>query len=104
MPARTLSPFVATDRALLSPPLRSFPSASSSSTSSSPSPTLSREEAEAEIALHPDARAPLRAEFAGDVNPRTGERGGPKREPVGRWGADPDGGGEWSFKGRVSDF
>lgn len=56
---------------------------------------------EAEIAMQPDARAPLRAEFQGDVNPVTGEQGGPKREPVGRWG---EGDGDWSFKGRVSDF
>ncbi|KAI0058084.1 hypothetical protein BV25DRAFT_1768640, partial [Artomyces pyxidatus] len=50
--------------------------------------------------LHPDAPTPLRPEFDGDVNPVTGERGGPKREPVGRWTAE----GDWSFKGRVSDF
>jgi hypothetical protein len=57
--------------------------------------------AEAELALHPDARQPLKAEFEGDINPKTGEQGGPKREPVGRWaGSD----GDWSFKGRVSDF
>ncbi|KAH7926729.1 hypothetical protein BV22DRAFT_1032595 [Leucogyrophana mollusca] len=65
------------------------------------SPTLSRGEAEAELALHPDARKPLVPEFEGDVNPRTGEQGGPKREPVGKWSED---GGDWSFKGRVSDF
>lgn len=53
-------------------------------------------------AMHPDAREPLKPEFEGDVNPVTGEEGGPKREPVGRWGEDP--GGDWSFKGRVSDF
>lgn len=56
---------------------------------------------EADMAMHPDARAPLQAEFQGDVNPATGEQGGPKREPVGRWG---EGDGDWSFKGRVSDF
>jgi len=50
---------------------------------------------------HPDAPVPLEAEFDGDVNPATGERGGPKREPVQRWIED---GGDWSFKGRVSDF
>jgi len=50
---------------------------------------------------HPDAPVPLDAEFDGDVNPATGERGGPKREPVQRWIKD---GGDWSFKGRVSDF
>ncbi|TFY83576.1 hypothetical protein EWM64_g444 [Hericium alpestre] len=51
--------------------------------------------------LHPDTPAPLKKEFEGDVNPITGERGGPKREPVNRWSED---GGDWSFKGRVSDF
>ncbi|KAI0316022.1 hypothetical protein OF83DRAFT_1128982 [Amylostereum chailletii] len=51
--------------------------------------------------MHPDARRPVKSEFEGDVNPMTGERGGPKREPVGRWTADE---GDWSFKGRVSDF
>ena len=55
-------------------------------------------EQEAEIAMHPDARAPLQAEFDGDTNPVTGEQGGPKREPVNpEWG-------DWSFKGRVTDF
>jgi hypothetical protein len=50
---------------------------------------------------HPDAPAPLKAEFDGDINPATGERGGPKREPVQRWIEEE---GDWSFKGRVSDF
>jgi Protein of unknown function (DUF1674) len=50
---------------------------------------------------HPDAPVPLNAEFDGDVNPATGERGGPKREPIQRWIQDE---GDWSFKGRVSDF
>jgi hypothetical protein len=54
------------------------------------------------LPLHPDAASPLVPEFEGDVNPTTGERGGPKREPVGRWSEDH--GGDWSFKGRVSDF
>lgn len=57
--------------------------------------------AEAELALHPDARKPLKAEFEGDINPKTGEKGGPKREPVGQWA---EGNGDWSFKGRVTDF
>lgn len=39
------------------------------------------------------------SEFEGDTNPATGEKGGPKREPVHRWVE-----GDWSFKGRVSDF
>ena len=50
---------------------------------------------------HPDAPVPLEADFDGDVNPATGERGGPKREPAQRWIEDE---GDWSFKGRVSDF
>ncbi|KAI6040274.1 hypothetical protein EDC04DRAFT_2678289 [Pisolithus marmoratus] len=58
-------------------------------------------ESEAELALHPDARKPLTPEFEGQVNPKTGEEGGPKREPVGKWAED---GGDWSFKGRVTDF
>jgi Protein of unknown function (DUF1674) len=52
-------------------------------------------------APHPDAPIPLKAEFDGDINPSTGERGGPKREPVQRWVEEE---GDWSFKGRVSDF
>lgn len=38
-------------------------------------------------------------EFEGDQNPRTGEVGGPKNEPL-RWGSK----GDWSFNGRVTDF
>ncbi|KAG6845928.1 hypothetical protein H0H87_000734 [Tephrocybe sp. NHM501043] len=53
-------------------------------------------------ALHPDAPTPLKPDFEGDVNPLTGEQGGPKKEPVGQWGGESEG--DWSFKGRVSDF
>ncbi|OAQ99660.1 hypothetical protein LLEC1_05895 [Akanthomyces lecanii] len=38
-------------------------------------------------------------EFDGDRNPRTGEVGGPKNEPL-RWGS----GGDWSYNGKVTDF
>ncbi|TLD08148.1 hypothetical protein PspLS_11966 [Pyricularia sp. CBS 133598] len=38
-------------------------------------------------------------EFEGEVNPKTGEVGGPKNEPL-RWGAASD----YSFNGRVTDF
>ena len=38
-------------------------------------------------------------EFKGDVNPKTGEVGGPKNEPL-RWGSA----GDWSYNGRVTDF
>ncbi|KAJ7647256.1 hypothetical protein FB45DRAFT_892888 [Roridomyces roridus] len=51
---------------------------------------------------HPDAREELKPDFepgfqGNSVNPTTGEINGPKREPVGATG-------DWSFKGRVSDF
>jgi hypothetical protein len=58
-------------------------------------------ESEAELAMHSDARPPLTPEFSGDTNPKTGETGGPKQEPVRQWG---DSEGDWSFKGRVTDF
>jgi len=38
-------------------------------------------------------------EFSGDKNPKTGEVGGPKNEPL-RWGSE----GDWSYNGRVTDF
>lgn len=38
-------------------------------------------------------------EFDGERNPKTGEVGGPKNEPL-RWGSA----GDWSYNGRVTDF
>jgi len=55
-----------------------------------------------DLGVHPDALPPQKPEFEGDTNPTTGEKGGPKREPVKKYGEDP--GGDWSFKGRVTDF
>lgn len=49
--------------------------------------------------LHPDIRRGVQPEFEGDRNPKTGEVGGPKNEPL-RWG----GGADWSYNGRVTDF
>ena len=49
--------------------------------------------------LHPDVRRGTRPEFEGDRNPKTGETGGPKNEPL-RWGGEAD----WSYNGRVTDF
>lgn len=49
--------------------------------------------------LHPDVRRGAKPEFEGEKNPKTGEVGGPKNEPL-RWG----GGGDWSYNGRVTDF
>jgi hypothetical protein len=52
-----------------------------------------------ESLVHPDLRRGVKPEFEGDVNPKTGEVGGPKTEPL-RWGAK----GDWSYGGRVTDF
>ena len=49
--------------------------------------------------LHPDIRRGVQPEFEGDKNPKTGEIGGPKNEPL-RWGGEVD----WSYNGRVTDF
>ncbi|CAK4034685.1 hypothetical protein D0861_03189 [Lecanosticta acicola] len=49
--------------------------------------------------LHPNVRRGAPPEFQGDVNPKTGEVGGPKNEPL-RWGVS----GDWSYNGRVTDF
>ncbi|KAL8810176.1 MAG: hypothetical protein Q9200_002783 [Gallowayella weberi] len=49
--------------------------------------------------LHPDVRRGARPDFEGERNPKTGEVGGPKNEPL-RWG----GGVDWSYNGRVTDF
>lgn len=49
--------------------------------------------------FHPNMRKGAPPEFEGDVNPKTGEVGGPKNEPL-RWGSNSD----WSFNGRVTDF
>ena len=49
--------------------------------------------------LHPNVRRGAPPEFDGDKNPKTGEVGGPKNEPL-RWGAA----GEWSYNGRTTDF
>ncbi|PUU74165.1 hypothetical protein B9Z19DRAFT_1093563 [Tuber borchii] len=64
-----------------------------STTSSSATPAVADVE---EDMLHPDARRGAKPEFEGDVNPKTGERGGPKNDPL-RYG-------DWAFNGRVSDF
>lgn len=49
--------------------------------------------------LHRDFNPGLKPEFEGEKNPKTGEIGGPKNEPL-RWGAE----GDWSYGGRVTDF
>ena len=52
--------------------------------------------------LHPNIRRGAKPEFEGEVNPKTGEVGGPKNEPL-RWGST-ENSGDWSYNGRVTDF
>ncbi|GAA5910892.1 hypothetical protein JCM6882_001922 [Rhodosporidiobolus microsporus] len=49
-----------------------------------------------EVASHPDYRRKPKAEFEGEKNPRTGEVGGPKNEPLVH--------GDWAYGGKVTDF
>ncbi|EED15479.1 conserved hypothetical protein [Talaromyces stipitatus ATCC 10500] len=49
--------------------------------------------------LFPHLRQTVKPEFEGDINPKTGEVGGPKNEPL-RWGHE----GDWSYNGRREIF
>lgn len=46
--------------------------------------------------LHKDLRRGSKPEFEGDKNPKTGEVGGPKNEPLRHK--------EWTYNGRATDF
>lgn len=59
-------------------------------------PLASASSAEGNTEFHPDIRRGPPPEFEGDRNPKTGEVGGPKTEPV-KWD-------EWSYGGRATDF
>lgn len=64
-------------------------SASASSNSSSSSSAINEE--------HPDIRKKPKPEFEGDINPKTGEVGGPKNNPLSYEK-------EWTYGGRATDF
>lgn len=64
-----------------------------------PTPTAEGGRADSLVSLSGGIRKGAPPEFEGDKNPKTGEVGGPKNEPL-RWGAQ----GDWSFNGRVTDF
>ena len=49
-----------------------------------------------DLAKHPDIRRGPRPEFEGEVNPKTGERGGPKVDPF------KAGDNDWQYGGRVT--
>ncbi|KAE9390658.1 hypothetical protein BT96DRAFT_925767 [Gymnopus androsaceus JB14] len=55
------------------------------------------------LSTAPLPETPVKMEGDITVNTITGERGGPKIEPVGKKYRE-DSEGDWSFKGRVSDF
>ncbi|GAA5979122.1 hypothetical protein JCM10908_002812 [Rhodotorula pacifica] len=52
--------------------------------------------ADPEQEMHPDLRRKPKPEFQGDLNPVTGEVGGPKIEPLKH--------GDWQYGGRATDF
>lgn len=96
--ANTQEGFNATSTPDFSAPTISTP------TTSQQTQTQTQSQSQAQAQSQPDALStPLRKgappEFEGDVNPQTGEVGGPKNEPL-RWGAA----GDYSFNGRVTDF
>lgn len=68
-------------------------SAANTQSQASPAPEV------ADDGLNPAYFRGAKPEFDGDVNPKTGEVGGPKNEPL-RWGGE----GDWSYNGRVTDF
>ncbi|KAL1982165.1 hypothetical protein VTN96DRAFT_1700 [Rasamsonia emersonii] len=72
---------------------------SSTSASSSATTSSRRVDLDGVDDLYPHLRLGVEPEFEGDKNPKTGEIGGPKTEPL-RWGAN----GDWSYNGRVTDF
>lgn len=91
-----------------SPPPEAQASSSDSATQINPSPPnlespVARESMTNSATLGEVSNLPLRKgappEFEGEVNPKTGEVGGPKNEPL-RWGSA----GDWSYNGRVTDF
>ncbi|KAK7938013.1 FMP21 [Apiospora aurea] len=77
------------------------------SSTPTPEPTITVKTAAATPTIEEEGtvqpNVPLRKgappEFEGETNPKTGEVGGPKNEPL-RWGAA----GDYSFNGRVTDF
>ncbi|KAK3311979.1 hypothetical protein B0H66DRAFT_100084 [Apodospora peruviana] len=80
------------------------PSTSTSRHASTPSSTETQTEPEpvqgdGMVTMSGGIRKGAPPEFEGEKNPKTGEVGGPKNEPL-RWG----GSGDWSYNGRVTDF
>ncbi|KAK4701183.1 hypothetical protein P7C70_g5049, partial [Phenoliferia sp. Uapishka_3] len=49
-----------------------------------------------DLAMHPDFRKKPKPTFEGNIDPETGEVGGPKRNPLAH--------GDWSYGGKCTDF
>ncbi|KAI1187911.1 DUF1674-domain-containing protein [Nemania serpens] len=97
--ANTQAGFTATSSPDLSADLSSATSASASDPQASSSARDTAGAGPPDTPIPTPLRKGAPPDFEGDVNPRTGEIGGPKNEPL-RWGA----GGDYSFNGRVTDF
>jgi len=67
------------------------------STSLDPSQVNANTAAAKDEDVHPDLRRKPKPEFEGEVNPKTGEIGGPKNDPLAYEK-------EWSYGGRATDF
>ncbi|KAH0527211.1 hypothetical protein TsFJ059_002235 [Trichoderma semiorbis] len=80
-------------------PRHTTTASSSSSASASSSATASAQKTDDSTTLNQGLFRGAPPEFEGDTNPKTGEVGGPKNEPL-RWGGE----GDWSYNGRVTDF
>lgn len=98
LPSPTSSPAAATT-ARVRPQVNQSPDSTAEDTGSLEAKFEARGEGEE---LHPDIRRGAKPEFEGDRNPKTGEVGGPKNEPL-RWGSTGERG-DWSYNGRVTDF
>lgn len=72
------------------------PLASSSLSSSKSADEVSSNKIQSEEE-HPDIRKKPKPEFEGDINPKTGEVGGPKNNPLSYEK-------EWTYGGRATDF
>lgn len=76
----------------------STPSASAAQTQAQ-APRIEEDDTVSPGSLSAGMRKGAPPEFEGEKNPKTGEIGGPKNEPL-RWGSA----GDWSYNGRVTDF
>ncbi|KAK3370730.1 hypothetical protein B0T24DRAFT_626857 [Lasiosphaeria ovina] len=92
------APPLATSR-YVSSPSAAAPTQSHDGATAPPVAEQEQEQEEEETTFSSGMRQGAPPEFHGPKNPKTGEVGGPKNEPL-RWGSASD----WSYNGRVTDF